>query len=448
MNLSKIQLLFLLLLSPSLLRGQSLEIHTINVGQGDASLIIVRNVDSLKDRLTRKGISVSSIPTDMLDSAKSNHIILHGTVKEAVLVDFGVGPKQGDKVVRYLTQMGINPGDNLTAIVLTHNHQDHYGGFAALMASGRYKAPVYYRGVNPPFAGPAFKKIFLDICKKHSLILDSVDVTRSEIDLGTGLGLNKWPIKLTAVTSDGYVYKKNSTSIRVRANNQNDYGCSWILQYGAFRHFIGGDISGFSSGSYQDLESSLADSLAKYDQSIFTDSAGNAIGKGHICSFKVNHHGSQESSNPWFLYTLSPRVAFISCGAASKYDHPKRDVIKDFIGPLDISTWDASKVIPVPSSLKKWYLTSLSEKLGDIRDSIGHSTNKGIIAGNITLIVDDAKNDIGTSAFKVQWDGDLDLSMVTSDMSKVSLMRKPNAAGANFYECHDAKISDIKYFVH
>jgi len=43
---------------------------------------------------------------------------------------------------------------------------------------------------------------------------------------------------------------------------------------------------------------------------------------GPIDIYKVHHHGSVDSSAPWFLDQMSPSVALISCGEGNDYGHP------------------------------------------------------------------------------------------------------------------------------
>ena len=42
---------------------------------------------------------------------------------------------------------------------------------------------------------------------------------------------------------------------------------------------------------------------------------------------KVGHHGSKTSTTKKFLDAVSPREAFISCGAGNSYGHPNRSVL-------------------------------------------------------------------------------------------------------------------------
>lgn len=432
--------LFLLLFLPITAFAQSLEIHTINIGHGDATLVLVRNMDSLKKAFTMAGVGYPADNLNYLDTALTKGVMLRGTVKKAVLIDFGNGTKQGNKIIEHLQNMGIEKSDTLTALILTHNHKDHYGGFKTIINIGDYKAPVYYRGdgklKDSKVAGPMFNTGFKTPAGKS---LNVVDVTNTQIDLGNIAGQN---IYLTAVSSDGYIYRSGKKN-RILSNNENDYGCSWLLQYGAFRYFIGGDISGASSGSsYSNIEEPLADSLKKYDPASFLSfiNTKDTVHKGHICAFKVDHHGSGHSSSPYFLHSISPLAAITSCGA--DYDHPTLEFTERLRDSLKLRPTD---LIRHPNSLKNWYFTSLLPGFKDRRDSIGTPADPGIIGGNITLIVDD--NNISTqSRYEIRWDGNYDPSMVTGKGKPLKIMRSPNPPGNKIYECHKVSGS-ATYFI-
>jgi competence protein ComEC len=424
-----IRSLFLLFI-PSFLCAQSVEVHTINIGHGDATLIIVRDITALKATLTAKGVGLAPNPIDYLDSALARDVVLDGTVSKAILIDFGDGEKQGKKIIDRMEKLGLPKGSKLDAFIVTHNHKDHYGGFKAVVSLGKYKGDVYYRGERKLPGGSAFSSGFKNICSTYGLTVRIADVSSTQIDLGIVSGQQSY---LTAVSSDGYVLKSKVAGNQILTNNQNDYGCSWVIQYGAFRYFIGGDISGSDISAYKNVETPLVDSLVKYDKASFTEfNTTTPLRKGHICAFKVDHHGSRNSSNPHFLYNISPLVAFVSCGAS--HDHPHKETIEIFSNRLQPNPRDTTTRT---NSLRNWFLTSLLSGFTDSRASIGTTGNPGIIGGNIVLIVDD--NNIATqSKYKVQWDAEKDVSMVTSSTagSRTKVMRTPNAAGSKTYECH------------
>ena len=74
----------------------------------------------------------------MNPSTAKLHPISLGMVKafliqgdQAVLVDAGTGPKDADKILAAMAELGIEPGD-LALIAITHAHADHCGALSTL----------------------------------------------------------------------------------------------------------------------------------------------------------------------------------------------------------------------------------------------------------------------------------------------------------------------------
>jgi competence protein ComEC len=414
-HLCKIFRIALFVLPCQLTFSQTLEIHTINVGHGDCTLIIVRDLDSMKARITAAGKTLPAADVNLLDTLYKYNIALEGTVKKAVVVDYGNGSKQGNKIATYLEKVGV---DEINLALLSHNHKDHYGGFKTLIETNGFPLDTaYYRG-NSPLAGtPTFKSGFVKVCTDAGAELLIVKLGQTKIALGS----TTQNIVMIPVTSNGFIFKSKNTKTLGRSE-QNDYGTSWILQYGGFRYFTGGDISGYSVGGHADVETPLTEAMVKNDSAIFKSwDSKTTLGKGHVCSVKMSHHGSRTSSNAKFLSVLAPQVAFISCGKS--HGHPNIEVTNALIKS---------------ASVVHFFLTSL-QKFTDARKDIGKATNKGIVAGNCVLVVDD-KNISTESAFRVLWDGELDREMVSNPGQMVS----PNKKGAKEFKCH--KVHKSGYF--
>lgn len=120
----------------------SLEIHQINVGQGDSILIINRDLEALAEAVRKTKPKQALEPIDYLpyavkysrDNPKKPNLLL-GTVKKAVLIDAGDDEYGGD-VIEYLEVLGaVNPDEkfceNLT-LVATHYHDDHIAGLRSV----------------------------------------------------------------------------------------------------------------------------------------------------------------------------------------------------------------------------------------------------------------------------------------------------------------------------
>ena len=97
-----------------------------------------------------------------------------------------------------------------------------------------------------------------------------------------------------------------------------------LFRYGAFSLYTGGDLYGMpepGAPSFWDVETPIAKAIGKTDVMV------------------VNHHGSIDVANPFFLATLAPRVIVVPAWSPT---HPSPDVLKRLLskriwpGPRDV----------------------------------------------------------------------------------------------------------------
>ncbi len=235
-----------------------LKIHHIDVGQGDATLIVSPN-----------GITV--------------------------LIDAGNDGDGTGKVLPYLAAEGIT---YLNYIICSHYHSDHLGGLDEVISSfGKSNIEkIYDRGGGFLPTSTAFTS-YLSAAKatgkRDSVYLGMV------IDLGGGASMK-------CVATAGKVL--NYGAVKDASGSENDLSIGWVLNYGSFQYFTGGDLGGESS-AYADSETPLASVV------------------GNVDVLKVNHHGSAYSTNQAFVNALKPEAAVILVGDGNSYSHPVQSVL-------------------------------------------------------------------------------------------------------------------------
>jgi hypothetical protein len=140
------------------------------------------------------------------------------------------------------------------------------------------------------------------------------------IVLGQASGLN---VELKCIAGWGNTLSENGKIVRnpkpqeVSANN---YTLAFILSFGEFRYFIGGDMGGVN-GTYIDQETTVTKYLNDtYPSSVST--VDGTEGKGHLCGFKANHHGSDKSNNASFMENMRPAIIFTSAGSNKGWHLP------------------------------------------------------------------------------------------------------------------------------
>ncbi|HVI47850.1 MAG TPA: hypothetical protein VM802_23475 [Chitinophaga sp.] len=351
---------FLCLLVPLCTAAQNeiLEIHHINVENGDATMIVIHDTTA-------------------------------NTYPMKILIDGGNSGT--DKFLQgYFTNIfgATNIPVTFKYLILSHFHQDHYKGFNKLgngtifradtiIDPGGYKLTSTYANIRPPDstinrgamnAATTYKNAIKTAYTGGFLRSRSMIITTFPGDLNKILPLgtvNGVPVTLRCIGAAGYTYykgaKNNNPSNKV---NPNNFTLGFILEYGQFRYFTAGDMGGYGNGTcsaYIDQENNVddnLDSLYKTKSYYFNNQAAQISTRGHICAFKVNHHGSDCSTN-LSLLRFTACAAFISAGNMSKWGLP----IPSFQERLDtglvpLSEWSAASR-PLSVSNRGVYVTNL-----------------------------------------------------------------------------------------
>jgi competence protein ComEC len=95
----------------------------------------------------------------------------------------------------------------------------------------------------------------------------------------------------------------NGNGVRDVAS-EKDLSLVAILHYGSFDASFGGDLSGYDSTYYRNIETSVAPLV------------------GGIEVYKVHNHCSKNTTNPVWLHGTHPRVAILSVGPSASFKHP------------------------------------------------------------------------------------------------------------------------------
>jgi len=208
-----LKLLFIIALSvaPNVRGADTLYIYCLDVGQGDATLIVS--------------------PTG-----------------QTMLVDAGNNGEGEDKVLPLLDSLNIT---SLDYIVATHYHADHIGGVDEVVnglsidsigivydRGWSYTTQTYYDYANA--VGPI-----------RTTIQDS-----QVIDLGGGA-------EVTCVSVNGNAVL--DTPFTQPPHNENDLCVALKLEYGEFDFFVAGDLSGATTSDYTDIETSVAPEVGRIE---------------------------------------------------------------------------------------------------------------------------------------------------------------------------------------
>jgi hypothetical protein len=250
----------------------------------------------------------------------------------------------GQWIARYVRQM--MPGEaRLDYAVLTHFHPDHMGRIAGsepLARSGGYRLrgitevaeeiPIRrlvdrgwpsYDYLTPP-SDPMFDNyrrfVAARIAADPAAMIGAQAGRRDQIVPLAATPTTPFVVRVVSVNDRVWTGTGDDNAVRfpplrtiaVADDRPTENMCSVTLRisYGAFSYFTGGDMPGYpvpGAPAWHDLETAVARALGPTDV--------------HV----VNHHGSIEEENPFWLATLRSRVMVVPAWAAT---HPSPDVLK------------------------------------------------------------------------------------------------------------------------
>lgn len=212
------------------------------------------------------------------DVGQGDCTILYSRGRTA-LIDTGT-PESSHKLCKDLKHLGITEID---ALVITHFHDDHYGGATEIGENFIIKNLII-----PDLSATEENTDVITELRK-SVLAEEGDVFTAE----TGMNFKVGNFNITIV---GY-YKNLS--------DENDKSLCLIAENSSKKIIFTGDAS-------EAAENSLINDGINIDCDIL----------------KVGHHGSKYSSSDNFLKICSPQYSIISCGQDNIYSHPNTETLE------------------------------------------------------------------------------------------------------------------------
>ena len=260
---------------------------------------------------------------------------------QTVLFDNGV-QNECDKPLNYLRSLRITKIDYL---IVSHYHADHFGCTKEVLE----EFPLQINSYDRPGAynSSGFTTYVKTVGKKRKNVYKATNIV---LDEGSAN-----PVKIAIAGYNG---------AGVKSKDENDLSVAAVIHFMNFDVMMAGDLSGYKTNRYKDIESVVARKV------------------GQMEVYKVNHHGSEYSSNPKWMKKLSPRIAIVSAGDPNDYGHPTEKAMKRIHA----------------SGVAKTYWTSKGDGAAPV-------DGKDIIAnGSIIIEVSPGEN-----TFSVKYDGKTDV---------------------------------------
>lgn len=253
-------------------------------------------------------------------------------------------------IVKYIRDFAKR--DTVDYLYITHLHGDHIGVEAQVVGHAhgyglcgvtRVGEDIHFNRIIdracPDYAEPISDEPFVKDYIKYALYQrDSCGTKLEQFQIGSKKQIAlqydrksfRKDFEVYNLAANGYVYNgkgKGTTymyPVPPTKHDENMYSCVFLMRYGDFTYYNGGDLGGGPgvSNKYRDGEKWVADLIGQ-----------------HVTMIKPDHHGYAESSNGYFLKVLSPELIVIP---SSHVIHPHYKALSrltdemSYVGPRQI----------------------------------------------------------------------------------------------------------------
>lgn len=249
------------------------------------------------------GIAPNTLQVHFVDVGQGDAILIRFPNNQTMLVDSG--PKFAkDKLFYYINNVFFNNNEReFDYVMLTHSDEDHAGNMVQVLDS--YKVNTFFRPhifsqnlesevleYNPSYHGANTLTYDLVVQKLHKLQNEGMQVLFSEGG--------------QTIKSDNEVVLELLAPNKQNYSNNNDFSPIVLVEFNNFKFMLTGDATSV-------VESEV---LSFYNEEYLD-----------VDVLKLGHHGSATSTSYEFLSVVKPEYAIVSAGKNNSYNHPSAQVI-------------------------------------------------------------------------------------------------------------------------
>ena len=252
------------------IRPRELQIHFVDVGQGDCCFI---------------------------ETPCNKTILIDGGGAE--FGDFDVGK---NTVLPYLLDIGYTKIDY---VIISHFDTDHIGGVLTIIKELNVGQVVVSKQAEISSNYTKFKEIINEKKTKVLVVGDNKNINNIQEENNTFVSPQK--LKIEEDLFFDFLWPYSDNLITENPLNNNSIVCK--LHYKDFSMLFTGDIEEIAEKQI----------LQRYR---------NNYSRLDSKALKIAHHGSKTSTSKEFLEAVNPQIALIGVGQNNKFGHPNEEVIK------------------------------------------------------------------------------------------------------------------------
>ncbi len=216
-----------------------------------------------------------------IDVGQGDATLLCSPDGEYMLIDCGP-TASGEYLVKYLKDVGV---DTLEYLILTHPHEDHYGGTPDVIDAFAVENFIIHQDFYETYP--------------YDIYIDTFSYFKDTEIIYAEAG-DKFEF---ADCADFMILSPKEADFE----NLNNSSMSLKLVFGSTSFLFTGDAE-------SRLEKEMLASGYNLDSDVF----------------QAGHHGSSTSNKKSFVNAVSPRYAVISCGEDNDYGHPHKETVETF----------------------------------------------------------------------------------------------------------------------
>ncbi|HSP79804.1 MAG TPA: hypothetical protein VLQ93_14825 [Myxococcaceae bacterium] len=288
-----------------------LEIHHLDVGQGDGTLVLLKEgakvvysllVDGgdagqaplIDEYMRRAGVkSLDCLVISHYDADHCNgaiELLTHSPLcQSTALFDRGDAHDPHDSKAK----------DLRTPLKNVLNGRDRSGKAIELEDDREFEDPVEELRM----------RLHQEAKKRITAGRKGKEIVGEWVLQATGKGMPT--VSIQCIAANGFVLD-GTTVTPLHSDRENTYSVCLLLRFNEFSYLLCGDATGVDG---HDLEGAVA----KY--------VTGTLKLDHVCAAKASHHGSHHSTKRAYVDKLGLRAAFISAGVHRKHQHPRQEPI-------------------------------------------------------------------------------------------------------------------------